>query len=422
MAVKLIKDLDFSKKINASEALSESGKQMLRKYRGYCYNNPVTCGLVNNFINEARNNYSFDGGLMSILESIESYVNENKIRWKLGSICESIEANNAAYNVLNKKGAQKVEKLIEMTESDVNSYIKAGVLKDVQFIPEFRSVCKEVYGKSINETKQTLSYNLSTPVCYVKVNEDDNSQIVSVHGVVYKISESGTEVLENGCDDVMFNKINASLQQMRLVGEALEYAYYTGMTGGQQHKFMVYEDHIDFTNGKFSESFDDVQKFREFVYSDSFAKALNMNEARRFAQIGSAIADVFENMNNICTLDNVKIFNCNNGATVAVIESQNDINVTLFNSFGRINENKSYNTAKDAVVEMRNNYGLDVENLFTNRVKTDIKEGKQKHVDNTDDINIRLLKIQELSEQFKNDPVKLMVLEEMVKELNKMKH
>ena len=38
----------------------------------------------------------------------------------------------------------------------------------------------------------------------------------------------------------------------------------------------------------------------------------------------------------------------------------------------------------------------------------------------SDDVNIRLLKIAELTEQFKDDPVKLMILNEMAKELNKM--
>ena len=146
-----------------------------------------------------------------------------------------------------------------------------------------------------------------------------------------------------------------------------------------------------------------------------------MNEARKFAQIGSAIAEVFENMSDVCVLDNVKLFNCNNGATVAVIESDTMVNVTLFNSYGRVNESKNYNSMKDAIVEMKNNYSLDVENLFTKRIANDIKENKQKKVDYSDDVNIRLLKIAELTEQFKDDPVKLMILNEMAKELNNMK-
>lgn len=421
MAINLIKDLDFAKKINAVDAVTESGKKMLSNYRGFCYNNPINCATVNNFINEARNNYSFDSGLMSIMSSIESYINENNIRWKLASVCESIESNNTVFNTLNKKGAKKVEKLVEMSESDVNSYIKAGVLKDVQFIPEVRAICREVYGKSVSENKQTVSYNMSTPVSFVTVNEN-GYQLFNVNGVTFSISESGEiEALVDGVNESLFNKMNNYIHDMQLVGENLEYGYYTGMTGGKQHKFTISEDKIDFTNGNISESFTDVQKFREFVFSDAFAKALNMNEARKFAQIGSAIAEVFENMSDVCILDNVKLFNCANGATVSVIESKNQVNVTLFNSYGRVNESKNYGSMKDAIVEMHNNYNLDVEDLFTARISADIKEGKQKKVDYSDDVNIRLLKIAELTEQFKDDPIKLMILDEMAKELNKMK-
>ena len=422
MAINLIKDLDFPKKINATDAVTESGKKMLSNYRGYCYNNPINCATVNNFINEARNSYAFDSGLMSILGTIENYIKENNIRWKLASVCEAIESNNTVFNTLNKKGIKKVEKLVEMSEADVNSYIKAGVLKDVQFIPEVRNVCREVYGKNVLENKQTVSYNLSTPVSYVKVNEN-GYKLFNVNGVTFSISEAGEiEALVDGVNEALFNKINNYIHDMQLVGENLEYGYYTGMTNGNQHKFTISEDKIDFTNGKITESFTSVNKFREFVYSDSFAKALNMNEARRFAQIGSAIAEVFENMSDICVLDNVKLFNCNNGATVAVIESDTMVNVTLFNSYGHVNESNNYDSMKDAVVEMKNNYSLDVEDLFTKRIANDIKENKQKKVDYSDDVNIRLLKIAELTEQFKDDPVKLMILNEMAKELNKMKH
>lgn len=422
MAINLIKDLDFPKKINATDAVTESGKKMLSNYRGYCYNNPINCATVNNFINEARNSYAFDSGLMSILGTIENYIKENNIRWKLASVCEAIESNNTVFNTLNKKGIKKVEKLVEMSEADVNSYIKAGVLKDVQFIPEVRNVCREVYGKNVLENKQTVSYNLSTPVSYVKVNEN-GYKLFNINGVTFSISEAGEiEALVDGVNEALFNKMNNYIHDMQLVGENLEYGYYTGMTNGNQHKFTISEDKIDFTNGKITESFTSVNKFREFVYSDSFAKALNMNEARRFAQIGSAIAEVFENMSDVCVLDNVKLFNCNNGATVAVIESDTMVNVTLFNSYGHVNESNNYDSMKDAVVEMKNNYSLDVEDLFTKRIANDIKENKQKKVDYSDDVNIRLLKIAELTEQFKDDPVKLMILNEMAKELNKMKH
>lgn len=420
MAIKLIKDLDFASLINNTNAVTESGKEMLSRYRGYCYNNSVTCAVVNNFINESRNNYTFDDGLMSILEAIEGYISENKTRWELASVSEGIQNNNSAYNVLNKRGVQKVDKLVEMSENDVRSYIKAGVLKDIQYIPEVRNICKGVYGKNVCETKQSLNFTISNPVSYVEMNESGSSFMVN--GVVFNIDECGSiNVGGNTNVTETFKRINAHLANMNMVGESLEYGYYTGINNQQQNKFTISEGQIDFTNGRVSESFNNVTKFREFVYSDSFAKAMNVVEARKFANIGHAIADVYENFDNVCTLDNVKLFNCSNGAVVAVTESEDMVNVTLFNSFGRVNESKNYDKMKDAVKDMKNNYGLDTETVFASTIAKDIKEGKQTKIDNDDEVNVRLLKIAELSEQFKDDNVKLMILTEMAHELQKMK-
>lgn len=418
MAIKLIKDLDFVSKINSTDAVTESGKNMLSRYRGFCYNNSATCGLVNNFINEARN-YSFDDGLMSILGAVESYINENSVRWQLAGISEGICSNNSAYNILNKKGIQKVNKLIEMNENDVRAYIKAGVLKDIQYIPEVRSVCKSVYSKQIHENKHTVNFSVSNPVSFVETNELESKFMVN--GVCFSINENGEiSVSQNTLSDTGM-RVSSHLAQMRLVGENLEYTYNTGLTNGKENKFVLSEGKIDFTNGHFSGSFTEGSKFREFIFSDSFAKALNIREAQKFAKIGQAIADVYENMNNICVLDNVKLFSCSSGAVVSVIESDSMVNVTLFNSFGKVNESNNYTSMKDAVVEMKNKYALDVETMFASRIASDIKEGVQYKVDESDEKNIRLLKIAEMSEQFKNDPVKLMILTEMAEEIKAMK-
>ena len=215
MTINLINDLNFAQKLNAYEAVTESGKECLKNYRGYCFNNYVTCGLVNNFIKEAQN-YSYDSGMMSILESVKSYILENNISWKLASVCEALSSNNSQYGFVARAGVEKVEKLLEMQmkESEVIGYIKAGALRDVQFIPEFRAICKEVYGKAVNETKSTLSYRMSVPVSYV-LSENGNN-IVNVNGQIFSINESNVEKLAS-CNDEKFNKINGHLSNMKLV-------------------------------------------------------------------------------------------------------------------------------------------------------------------------------------------------------------
>ena len=416
MTIKLIKDLNFADKLNSCEAVTESGKECLKNYRGYCYNNAATCGLVNNFIKEAQK-YSYDSGVTSILESVVEFVNSNKISWKLASVCEAINNNTSSYNVLNRAGVEKVEKLLEMDETNVISYIKAGALRGVQYIPEFRAVCKEVYGNKVNENKNTLAYSVSTPVSYIIIDENKN-QIVNVNGKVFRISENKVE--ETTCEDADFNKINAHLANMKLVGESLIYTYRPAYLANE-NKFTVTESNIEFTNGKVNESFTSADRFKE--YCDTFTRTMiNPNESRLFMMIAGAIAEVFEAMDRIGTIDNAKLFNCANGATVAVIESAGDINVTLYNSYGNVNETNNYSVIKEALNSMKSNYGLNLENLYVKRIAEDATKSNTPVVDDFDNINIRLNKINELTEQFKDDPEKLLILNELTKKLKEMKN
>lgn len=416
MTIKLIKDLNFADKLNSCEAVTESGKECLKNYRGYCYNNAATCGLVNNFIKEAQK-YSYDSGVTSILESVVEFVNSNKISWKLASVCEAINNNTSSYNVLNRAGVEKVEKLLEMDETNVISYIKAGALRGVQYIPEFRAVCKEVYGNKVNENKNTLAYSVSTPVSYIIIDENKN-QIVNVNGKVFRISENKVE--ETTCEDADFNKINAHLANMKLVGESLIYTYRPAYLANE-NKFTVTESNIEFTNGKVNESFTSADRFKE--YCDTFTRTMiNPNESRQFMMIAGAIAEVFEAMDRIGTIDNAKLFNCANGATVAVIESAGDINVTLYNSYGNVNETNNYSVIKEALNSMKSNYGLNLENLYVKRIAEDATKSNTPIVDDFDNINIRLNKINELTEQFKDDPEKLLILNELTKKLKEMKN
>ena len=416
MTIKLIKDLNFADKLNSCEAVTESGKECLKNYRGYCYNNAATCGLVNNFIKEAQK-YSYDSGVTSILESVVEFVNSNKISWKLASVCEAINNNTSSYNVLNRAGVEKVEKLLEMDETNVISYTKAGALRGAQYISEFRAVCKEVYGNKVNENKNTLAYSVSTPVSYIIIDENKN-QIVNVNGKVFRISENKVE--ETTCEDADFNKINAHLANMKLVGESLIYTYRPAYLANE-NKFTVTESNIEFTNGKVNESFTSADRFKE--YCDTFTRTMiNPNESRQFMMIAGAIAEVFEAMDRIGTIDNAKLFNCANGATVAVIESAGDINVTLYNSYGNVNETNNYSVIKEALNSMKSNYGLNLENLYVKRIAEDATKSNTPVVDDFDNINIRLNKINELTEQFKDDPEKLLILNELTKKLKEMKN
>lgn len=414
MTPKLISGLDFENVITQTNSVTESGNNMLNKYRRHCYDNNTSCGVVNAFVNEAKQYSAFDSGIKSILDRVSNYINENETRWNLASICEGINSNNSAFNSINKKCTPKIEKLVEeYNENDVKSYIKSGILKDCQFIPEVRGVCRNVYGKTFTENHNKLNYHVSTPVSYVIENE--NGMYVQVNGCTFCISENKIESVTENMGE-KFGKVNLHLSQMNFVNDSMVYEYKTSR--GDKHSFIIKENEVTFSNSNgYTKTFENVNDFREFIYSDSYAKSLSIQESKRLAQIGTAISEVFENMENIVVLDNVKMFECANGALVSVIESKNCMNVSLYRNYGNINEENQYETTKNAVTEMKNNYSLDVENLYTKRIANEIKENKQTKIDNTDEINIRMMKVQELTEQFKDNPVQLACLKQIIEDL-----
>ena len=294
MTPKLISGLDFANVITRNDAVTESGSNMLNKYRRFCYDNNVNCGIVNSFINE-ESQYSFDSGICATYEGINKYINENKTRWELASVCETINSYNSSLNSINKKCTPKIEKLVEeYSENDVKSYIKAGILKDCQFIPEVSNVCRNVHGKSINENANTLNYHVSTPVSYVVENE--NSKYIQINGCVFNVTENRIESVDTPMDKT-FVKVNAHLNMMKLVGESLVYEYMTSGIRGDKHTFTIDENDVTFKNSKgYTKKFESVNDFREFIFSDSYAKSLSVNEGKRLAQIGTAISEVFENI------------------------------------------------------------------------------------------------------------------------------
>lgn len=422
MSTKLLTNLNFADLISKSEAITEAGKEMLSRYKGYCYSNPVSCTLVNGFIAEASK-YGFDTGLTNILESVNSFIKENNISWKLASACESISANNSPYNYLNKTiGVQQVEKLLEMDEANVVSYIKAGSLKGIQFIPEFRAICKEVYKTQVTEA-QTATYKVVNPISYVYVSEDGTDRYFTVYGHIYKINEEKVEKV-NECNDATFNRVNKLLESFGRDGEKLYYSY-RGSRG--DYRFEINENEqneteLTFINNSINEKFTDSIKFRE--YCDNLSKVLPVNEKLQLMKVSSAVADVFENMDSIMQVDNCKLLISNN-ATCAIIEGKNNVNLTVFNS---INAGSSVNNY-DYMVEALNNVikvsGVDLKSMYEDRINEDMKKldpqaqeiKEQLEANKEAQYNIRKKKIAMLAEQYKNDPVRMTLLSKVAKDL-----
>jgi hypothetical protein len=369
----------------------------------------------------------FDTGLKSILESVNKFITENNISWKLASACESISNNNSTYNYINKLGVQQVEKILEMDESNVISYIKAGALKNIQYIPEFRQVCKEVYKTNITEAYNT-TYTVTNPISYILTEGNDIT--FQVNGTAYKISEGKVEQVN--CDNAVFARMNKLLESFKKDADNNLIYEFRGVHGDVTKITLSdtevneneFEKKIKFEKGKINEEFTESIKFRE--YANMLSKTMPMNEKLAFMNITSNIADVFENMENIGVLNNVKLLSCANGTLCAIVEAKDNVNLTVFHSINAGSSCQNYEYMAEALNNVIKVSGIDLKEMYEERINEDCKKmetpeakeiREQLEANKEAQYDIRKKKIAMLAEQFKNDPVKIALLNKVAKDL-----
>lgn len=407
MTIKLLKDLDFASKLSVAEPVTEAAQNVVKNYRGFLFVNSANCAVVNNFIREAQQ-YAYDKGMSKILEGVVSFINENRISWALATACENIAANNSTYSYIAKLGISKVEKLLEMNEADVVSYIKAGALKGVKYIPEFREICKEVYKTTVNETAQTINYEMHTPFCYSIVAENGDT-IVMLGGKTYAINENEVRPVEY-VNDALFNKMNAHLSAFTMVGEAITYKFGNVV-------FTINEDKLTMTNnGNEVGVFENTSEF--IKYCDMLSRT--MPNQRQFMTIAGAVSEVFEHADGITCVDIAREFNCTNGTKALVIEGKDNV-ISVANGVV-----KNAKFMIEALENIEQNCGTDVKVVYESRINEDVKLGNpeqykaiQEELQRTQDAQaeIRYRKIEQLAESLKNNPAAIAVLNTLTKEL-----
>lgn len=418
MNLRLLNDLAFADKLNANEALTESAKEVLNNYRGWMYTHPCSFGLVNGFIKEARQ-FSYDSGMMTILESVLKYVNENNISWKLASACEGINANNGAYNYIAKLGVDQVEKLLEMKESDVVNYIKSGALKNLQFIPEFRSICKEVYKKNAVLEERTVNYSLKNPISYVTTNE--NETWMCILGNTFHINE-GKVVRENSTD-ADFNRMNSLLPNFTQVEEGLQYVWTPDF--GTPFEFVISESGIKMTRGEqIDEMFDSTANFKSFC--DKINVGLVNNAKNQLMSIAENLSFAYENYDNVVEVDCAKVLECADGQVMTIIEGVDNVALAI-NKSGNVGVGTyTYDYMNEALDQVQKIAGVNLHVSYENRINEDMKKAdpdsyqsikEQLEANKDAKIEMRRKKIEQLAESYKNDPEKIALLSIVSKEL-----
>lgn len=418
MNLSLIKGLSFADKLNMTEGITESGKEFLKNYRGYLYTNPASYSLVNGFIGEASQ-YKYDNGIASILESVLKYITENKISWKIASACEAIENSNSQYDYLFKEGCKTAEKLLQMNESEVVQYIKAGALKSIQYIPEFRNICKEVYGTMHVDEVRTPQYSLINPISYSIVKE--NETWFAINGYTYCIKEGKVNVAT--CDDAEFNKVNALLPNFNKVDESLVYEWQPAWSE-PKYTFSISEDNITLKKADtILESFNNTVDFKQFA--DNFSATMFGATKSNFMNIVMNVATVQEAFGNICEVDTAKVLECADGTIANIVEANDNVNLTWVRSASGSAEN-SFEYMHEALDQVKNMTNVNLRTVYEARINEDMKKEdpdsyaqiqEQLRANKDAKIEERRQKIQQLAEAYKNDPTKIAILSSLSKEL-----
>lgn len=416
--IKVLEQLGFSDIVDGAEPLSEAGKELIRNYRSFLFNNDATCNVVNQFVSEASK-YAYDPGVAQTLEKVTDYLSENRISWQLASACENFNTQNNAFGYVAKTGIEKVRTLLEMGEYDVISYIKSGALKGVQYIPEFRSICRQVINEQVAE-KNCYNYSLSHPVSYVITNESGDI-FFQVNHNNYKICEGRVEKIGH-IDNETYNYINAIIENFKREGNTLVYEYKNSF--GEQVRYEILDESITITKGlKKSQTFESRVDMMEFV--NMLSKTMPTNEKLDFLNKAAAVATVFENSANIAVLDNVRVIQTQQGFAGAIIEGADNVNLTVYRSKAG-KASKNFDFIIEAIQEVTSLSGVDLTYEYNKRISEDCTkqndtEAQQMYeqvaATKKAEMDVRKKKIAMLAESYKNDPVKLALLNSISRDI-----
>ena len=412
MNTKVLAEMDFASFVSRAEAQTQTGAELLNKYKAYVMSNESTYALVNNFIKEAQL-HRYDNGVNDVFESVVDYICQNKTSWALASACESINNNGSSYNYLNRNAAKQVEKLLEMNEEDVVKYIKAGALKNVMYCESFRNIAKQVF-KEQPLVEATAEYIKTTPVSMVENCGD--GVCFEINGQVYKMGDDKT------IQEASWSEVSNTF---KTISQLLE----SGITKVDNHTITVEAGNAIYTiseankvvrTGKEGETEMTVEQLR------SNNRLVLMSANPRFynslAGVLEAIALTCENYEHILNMDNAAIYTTKNDKFL-VIEAGNNIYSTLLasnrNPKWTINEN-----VIDALSFIKTKTNATISENYRELVESSLEkasEEEKSHLEEEIKENQKASykeRIELLTEKFKNDPVKLAVLSKIAQELN----
>lgn len=420
-SLQLLAKLDFARILTEStrDIQTAAGQNLIKKYQQFLLTNECKFQIVNNFLNEARGSM-FDSAVAGVVNAVCNYINENKYSWQLASAREKILESTTRYAYLDKNACEQVENLLEgKTEEDIVAYIKAGALKNVMFCEAFRRITQSIF-KDIPLVESTPEYSAITPISFCETK--DGKTFFEVLGNIYSVSKNG--ILEEATNNVSFDFLIVS---RLLESNAIKFAddtfsvqvgnavYETKECGKCKRKKM------DANGNVVDEQEFTVAELRE--HNEMYLNAMGntrFNQQNQF--ILEAFAKLVENFNSISILDNARIIKSEKD-TFIVIEHEGEVYTKSLNKQNQF-EYKSDVVESMKYIKEKTNIDLSehYQEQITKVVESKTEEEKSKILESihNDEMQARRERIEKLTQQYKNDPVKLAVLAKVAEDLNKL--
>ena len=414
MKADILVGLGFSQIIAEAQGNTPTGSSLINKYKSILMANESSFSLVNQFINEAAQ-CRYDAGVVKVLENVSEYIQDNKISWALASACESIERNGQSHNYLNRQACRQVEKLLEMKENDVKSYIKAGALRNVMYCEAFRNIAKQVFRES-PIVEANAQYTKVNPVSIVE-NVGDGL-CFQVRGSLYKMDNAG-HVQEASWNEVSndFKTITRLMENKMTTTNGDEICV---EWAGNKYKVSKRDEVIRESKNGTSQTFTTAE-FRE---NNRIAlMSTNPRYRSQMAEVLESIALLSDLYEQVAVMDNASIYRTDRDEFL-VIESGSDLYATLLGSNHQskwtVNEN-----AIDTLSFIKSKTNVQLEGYEKNVTEALEKadEESRKVIEErlrNDEISSLKERVAVLTEAFKNDPTKLAILAQTAQKITEL--
>lgn len=420
----LLAALDFGTILSEciSKNKTQTGRTLLEKYATATMSSPVTCRMVNNFINESKN-CLYDSAVYEALARVKKVVDENQVSWALATACESINANTSKYNYLNRQCAEHVMTLLEgRDENQVVSYIKAGALKNDMFCESIRNIVKSVY-KDQTVIVESSNFKLVHPISYIE--ENNGNTYFAVGRRTFSMNEEFqvNEVCAGTKTGVSpkFSFINETLDQMTFDGDKT-FSYI--LEGNKPVEYQISEDSVITRIYENEESDMSLEAFRE--NNRMYLNTVNPVRRNQVARILEGIAQVAENYNSIVLVEEVSFVTTSRGKQFMIVEGSDSCSFSLLYSPTQAPFSKNYTSIVECLNDVKNICQLDLTAVYEDRINAEFEKGKieeQKAVEESLEeasMQSRRDRIAQLTESYKNDPASLAVLARVAAELNNL--